>query len=350
MVELAVVVGLVVVTSAACSLFEAVLYAVPSVHVEALAQGGRASGRLLKELRRHVERPIAAILSLNTLANTGGVAIAGAIAVREFGAGRVVYFSVAFTLAILLFSEVLPKTVGVVYARALAPFIARPLQALVVIFHPFIILTQAVTKLVLAGHQEHTVSDEEVLTLVGSGLKSGVFKQDEARVIKNVLALEDRAARDVMTPRPVVFTLDSRTTVRQAASRDELHRYSRVPVYDAEDPEDLVGVARKADILTAMADDRFEVTLEDLMRPIHFAVDTVSLDQLLRTFLERRQHLVAVIDEFGGFAGIVTLEDVLEELIGKEIVDESDQVTDLRAYAHERREEVLRRGSNSRDA
>lgn len=350
MVALAVVVGLVVVTSATCSLFEAVLYAVPRVRVEALAQGGRASGRLLKELRRHVDRPIAAILSLNTVANTGGVAIAGAIAAREFGAGRVVYFSVAFTFAILIFSEVLPKTVGVVYARALAPFIAHPLQALVVILRPFIILTQAATKLVLAGHQEHTVSDEEVLTLVGSGLQSGVFKQHEARVIKNVLALEDRAARDVMTPRPVVFTLGSRTTVRQAASREELHRYSRVPVYDAEDPEDLVGVARKADILTAMADDRFEVTLEELMRPIHFVVDTVSLDQLLRTFLERRQHLVAVIDEFGGFAGIVTLEDVLEELIGREIVDESDQVTDLRAYAHKRRDEVLRRGRNARDA
>ena len=150
-----------------------------------------------------------------------------------------------------------------------------------------------------------------------------------------------------MTPRPVVFTMGADVTVREAAGQAELDKFSRVPVYD-EDPEELVGIAHKVDILKAAANDEFGTTLAELMQPIHFVVDTAPLDQLLRTFLERRQHVVAVIDEFGGFEGIVTLEDVLEELIGREIVDEFDQVTDLRAFARRRRTETLRqRGGRS---
>ncbi len=342
MLELELVVGLVLVTSTACSLFEAVLYSVPATHVEMLAQSGRPSGLRLKRMRQTIDRPISAILSLNTIANTGGGAVAGALAATALGEGNVIYFSIAFTLAILLLSEVLPKTIGVVYSRQLAPLIAQPLHMLVVVFSPLIALTQVATNLVWKGHQEHRVSDEDLLTLVGSGLRSGTLKQHEARVIENVLSMETRTARQIMTPRPVVFTLGARVSAREAASDDALSKHSRVPIFDA-NPEDFVGVVRAVDILRAVAQDRFEVGMEEIMQPIHFVVDSTPLDELLRTFLERRQHLVAVIDEFGGFAGIVTLEDVLEELIGREIVDESDQVTDLRAYAHRRREETLRR-------
>ena len=251
-------------------------------------------------------------------------------------------FSLVFTLAILLFSEVLPKTVGVVHARAIAPFIARPLSWLVTLFRPLVALTQLATTLVWRRNSEHRISDDELLTLVGLGLRSGDLKPHEARVIRNVLALERRTASEVMTPRPVVFMLGADVTVRDAARLAELDTYSRIPVYD-KDPEELVGVAHKVDILRAVANDRFDTTLAGLMRPIHFVVDAAPLDQLLRTFLERRQHMVAVIDEFGGFEGIVTLEDVLEELIGREIVDEFDQVTDQRAYARRRRAETLGR-------
>ena len=344
MPDLVLVVVFVLVVSAACSLFEAVLYAVPASRIAVLERAGRPSGRLLTRLRRQVDRPIAAILSLNTIANTGGGALAGAIAARELGEGNLVYFSAAFTLAILLFSEVLPKTIGVVHAGSLAAWIAYPLQGLVVTFRPLVALTQMATRLVWKGHQEHRVSDEELLSLVGSGLRSGAFKPHEASVIRNVLALENRTARDVMTPRPVVFTLGAQVAVRGAVGQAGLGKHSRVPVFD-DDPDDLVGVVHRRDVLAAAADDRFEVKLDALMRPLHFVVDSTPLDALLRTFLDRRQHLVAVIDEFGAFTGIVTLEDVLEELIGREIVDEFDQETDLRAYAHRRRDALLdRRG------
>ena len=340
MIELIFVVVLILVISAACSLFEAVLYSVPASRIESLERAGRPVGRLLKQMRRQVDQPIAAVLSLNTIANTGGCAIAGAMAANVLGTSRIGYFSVVFTLAILLLSEVLPKTVGVVYARGLAPFIAYPLRALVVVFRPFVMLTQLTTKLVWTGHHEQRVSDDELLAMVGLGLRSGDLKADEARVIRNVLSFETRTAAEVMTPRPVVFTMGTDVTVREAVDLVELNRFSRVPVYD-EDPEELVGIAHKLDILKAVANDEFGTTVADLMRPIHFVVDTASLDQLMRTFLERRQHMVAVIDEFGGFEGIVTLEDVLEELIGREIVDEFDQITDLRAFARQRRKETL---------
>ena len=336
MLELLVVVGLVVGTSAACSLFEAVLYSVPASRIEALDRAKRPSGRILKQMRQKVDRPIAAVLSLNTIANTGGGALAGALAAGAFGAARIWVFSLVFTLAILLFSEVLPKTVGVVYARALAPFVARPLAWLVALFRPLIALTQLATRVFRSESQEHRISDEELLTMVRLGLRSGDFQPHEARVIQNVLALERRTVSEVMTPRPVVFILAASLTVRDAAAMTELDKYSRIPVY-AEDPEELVGVVHKVDILKAVAEDRFETTLEKMMRPISFVVAAAPLDRVLRTFLARRRHMLAVIDEFGGFAGIVTLEDVLEELIGREIVDEFDQVTDLRAFARRRR-------------
>ncbi len=216
------------------------------------------------------------------------------------------------------------------------------MRLLVIAFAPLIWLTRFATRLVLTREQEQRVSDEELLTLVGLGLRTGDLKPHEARVIRNVLALDRKTARRVMTPRPVVFALGAELTVRAAATAPQLNRFSRVPVYDA-GPEDLVGMVHKVDILTAVAHDRFDVTLGELMRPIHFVLATSPLDELLRTFLERRQHLAAVLDEFGGLAGIVTLEDVLEEILGREIVDESDQVTDLREYAHRRREEILRK-------
>ena len=342
MVELQLVVLLVLVTSAICSLFEAVLYSIPATFVEQLEQSGRPAGRILKQMKEQVDRPITAILSLNTISNTGGGALAGALAAGALGGGNVIYFSILFTLAILLFAEVVPKTIGVVYARPLAPLIARPMHLLVGAFQPLIGLVQIVTKLIRRGHKEQPVSDADLLTLVVSGLRSGTLNQDEARVIENVLSMDTRTVKQVMTPRPVVFTLSARTSAREAVSEDAIEKYSRIPVF-GKDQDDLVGVVRTVDILTAMANDRFDVKMEEIKRPIHFVIDSTRLDDLLRTFLKRRQHLVAVIDEFGGVSGIVTLEDVLEELIGREIVDESDQVTDLRAYAQRRREDTLNR-------
>jgi CBS domain containing-hemolysin-like protein len=337
MVDLAVVVALVVGTSATCSLLEAVLYSVPAARIDALEREGRGSGKLLRRLRTDVDRPIAAILSLNTLANTGGAALAGAIAASVLGVGWIPYFSAAFTLAILFVSEIVPKTAGVLFANELAGPIARPLQVLVVVFAPFIWLSRKLTRLLLSAAPDRAgVSDDELLLMVRRGLSSGDLEEHEAHVIRNILALEGTTAKQIMTPRSVVVSLDTRTTLKEVAANEQLLHHSRIPVYD-KDPDDVIGIVHRRDMLQAVARDEFETTLEQLMRPVHFVVETMRVDQLLRTLLDRHLHLVVVTDEFGSVGGIVTLEDVLEEILGHEIVDEFDQVPDLRAFARQQR-------------
>ena len=343
MIELVVAVGLAVSISAMCSLFEAVLYSVPVGHIEALAESGRTSGRILKALRDRVDRPIAAILSLNTIANTAGAAIAGAAAVKVFGDDRLVWFSVFFTLAILVLSEVIPKTLGVVYARPLASPVARPLLALVWIFRPIIWFTSQLTALMTRGSAQPDVSVEEITVLAKLGLQAGTIDAGKAAVIENILSLDERDVRDIMTPRTVMSSLSASLTLGELKDSQKLagvFDHSRVPVFD-KDADDVVGMVLRRDVLTAMAEDKFDRRLEEFMRPVDFIAETLSVNRLLRRLLETGQHLVLVIDEYGGVAGLVTLEDVLEEILGIEIVDEFDPAVDMRELAHRRRQQSM---------
>lgn len=344
MTELIVAVSAAVLTSAMCSLFEAVLYSVPVSHIETLNHRGKPAGRILKRLRANVDRPIAAILSLNTIANTAGAAVAGAAASAVFGHSRLAYFSAAFTLAILLLSEVVPKTAGVVYARPLASVIARPLQILVWIFAPLVWLCRGVTRLISRRQAEHTVSDEEIIVMARMGLRAGSMVDDEVRVIENILALENKTVADIMTPRSVMVALDETLSVEEAREVPGMMAHSRFPVYH-ERRDDMIGTAFRRDILEALVSGESGVKVGDLMRPVHFVTDSTPLDEVLRTLLELRQHMLVVIDEHGGVPGIVTLEDVLEEILGIEIVDELDEVDDMREKARRRREGLLQRES-----
>ena len=344
MIELAVAVVLAVSISAMCSLFEAVLYSVPIGHIESLAESGHSSGRILRALRARVDRPIAAILSLNTIANTAGAAIAGAAAVRVFGNENLVLFSVFFTLAILLLSEVIPKTLGVVYARPLASPIARPLLALVWIFRPIVWSTGKLTRLMTRGGPASEVSAQEITVLARLGLKAGTIDAGKAAVIENILSLDERDVRDIMTPRTVVSSLSASLTIGDLKDNTQqtanVFDHSRVPVFD-KDADDVVGLVLRRDILTAMAETGLDRRLEQFMRPVDFIAETLSVDRLLRRLLETRQHLVMVIDEYGGLTGLVTLEDVLEEILGTEIVDEFDPAIDMRELAHRRRRQSM---------
>jgi CBS domain containing-hemolysin-like protein len=349
MFELIAAVSFAVGISAMCSLFEAVLYSVPIGHIESMAESGRKSGLILRDLREKVDRPIAAILSLNTIANTAGAAVAGAAALNVFGEGprwgvsRIAWFSAAFTLAILLLSEVIPKTVGVMYARGLAGVVAPPLLALVWIFRPLIWLTGQLTRLLARGASESGVSVDEITVMARLGLKSGALDAGEVAVIENILSLEGRTVRDIMTPRTVMSSLSSSLTIgdlKESPALVKAFNHSRVPVYDR-DADDVVGMIHRRDVLTAMAQTQWSRTLEEFMRPVDFVAETLTVDRLLRRLLETRQHLMLAIDEFGGLAGLVTLEDVLEEILGTEIVDEFDTAIDMRELAHRRRREEL---------
>ena len=340
MTELVLAVALAVGFSAMCSLFEAVLYSVPVGHVEAMAESGQKTGRILRALRERVDRPISAILSLNTIANTAGAAWAGAAFVVVFDDERLWLFSAAFTLAILLFSEVIPKTAGVVYCRGLAGPVARPLLAMVWVFRPLIWLTGQVTRLIARDQGSPGVSEEELLVMARLGHKEGAIDADEAAVIENILGLKEKTVRDIMTPRTVVFSLAVSTTLGQVRDSAQSLNHTRVPVYDA-DGDDVVGTVHRQDLLAAMAEGQWDRTLEEMMRPVDFVADNLTAGRLLRRLLESRQHLVMVIDEFGSLGGLVTLEDVLEEILGTEIVDEFDTAVDMRELAHQRRRQSL---------
>lgn len=341
MLELGITVALVVLISAACSLSEAVLYSVPISYIEQLAESGRRSGMILRRLRRKVDRPIIAILSLNTIANTAGAAVAGAIAAQVFGNRWLGIFSAFITLAILFFAEVVPKTIGVVYSRQLATVIARPLQILVILFQPFVWILTLTTKVIARRQESDMVSEEELLVMARLGQRKGIIHEDEALVIHNILSLGQKVAREIMTPRTVLFSLHGETTVDHARHEEGFFVHSRIPIY-FKNGEDIGGIVHRRDVLAAVADDQLEVQLQSLMKPVHFVLDKTGVDRLLKLFLERREQMFVVIDEFGGLSGVVTLEDVLEEILGKEIVDEFDQVEDMRELAQIRRRQVMK--------
>jgi len=330
----------VVLISAFCSLCEAVLYSVPAAHVESVKASGSSAGRVLARLREHVDEPITAILTLNTVANTAGAAVAGGLATKALGESNVYLFSAALTFAILFLSEILPKTFGVVYSRLLATWVAWPLRWMVLLFWPVIFVISLVTRLISRGKGQEGVSHEEIVSLTRLGHKEGTIDADEAAVIQNVLALSSTKTRAIMTPRTVVFSLDLHTPLDEVLEEEALMVHSRIPVYDT-DVDDIVGVVYRRDVLAADTDK--VSTLGPLIRPAAFVVESEPVDRVLEVLLEHRQHMLVVMDEFGGFSGVVTLEDVMEEILGKEIVDEFDKVADMRALARKRREAALGR-------
>ena len=336
MVELIVAVSFAILVSATCSLFEAVLYAVPVRHIETMSQAGKSSGKIFKDMRSNVERPIAAILSLNTVANTAGAAFAGSAASTVFGHQWLVYFSAFFTLAILVFSEIVPKTAGVVYARPLVPLLAHPLKGLVWLMTPAIWLSGLVTRLVASGKKEEAITAKEIRAMARLSLRRGAIKLYQEQTIERILTLQNRRVKDVMTPRTVIFSLSEHLTLENVSAISNKWEHSRFPVYD-QGPEDVVGIILTKELFVALSEGKNDMPLTELMRPIHFVAETATLNKVLMEFLESKQHLFAVIDEYGGLAGLISLEDILEEILGREIVDESDEVTDKRELARRRR-------------
>lgn len=341
MLELLLAICLAVVISAFCSLSEAVLYSVPWSHLEQMRKSGKKAGAVLFELRRNVERPISAILTLNTVANTAGAAVAGAFAAALFGTESLVYFSLIFTLLILVFSEVIPKTMGVMYSRQLAGWLATPLLCLVKILAPVIWVLGALVRLVGRKKVGPDASEEDLRAVISMTRRAGVIKPYEELSIRNILTLDTKMVKDVMTPRTVIFSFPSHWTVAQAKEMKTIWPHSRIPVYDDEDSEDIVGIVYRRELLEALANDQDAKELNKLMKPVQFVMESMTLDKLLMRFLESRTHMFIVLDEYGGLAGLVSLEDVLEEILGSEIVDETDQVVDMRELARQRRRQLV---------
>ncbi len=323
-----------------CSLFEATLLSVSTSQVELMTETHPRQAQTLRKFKENIEKPITAILALNTLANTIGATVAGASAVALFGQHGLVWFSVCFTLGILLFAEILPKTIGVVFSRQIAPYIAVPLQLMIVALKPIIVLAQLMTRLVPNSHKPHQISALELKTIASLSRKSGEIEADQETVISNILQLGTKTVRQVMTPRTVTFSVPQSLTIKDAARMEERWRmHSRVPVYDGE-PDNVVGIALSQDILMAAAVGQETLKLSQLMRPVHFVPETAPLDRIFVDFFERYQHLFVVVDEYGSVTGVISMEDILEEIIGREIVDESDKARNMRELARIRKKKL----------
>ena len=324
-------------TSFFCSLFEAALLSLSATQVELLAEKQPGKGGQLRAMKEDINQPITAILTLNTLAHTIGASVAGAAAVSLFGEQGLIWFSLTFTIAILLFTEILPKTIGVNFARQMGPYIVLPLRIMILLLKPLIFLAQLMTKLIPGSHAPHQFSTEELKTIASLSRKSGVIQADQEAVIANILQLGQVTTREVMTPRTVTITVPADLSIKEAARmEDRWRRHSRVPVYDSE-PDNVVGLVLSQDVLLAAAEQHFETTLSQLMRPVHFVPETAPADRIFLDFFDKHQHLFVVVDEYGSVTGVISMEDILEEIIGREIVDESDTARNMRELARLRK-------------
>ncbi len=315
-----------------CSVMEAVLLSVTPSYVAALEREGSTVGKRLHQFKENVDRPLAAILSLNTIAHTVGAAGVGAQAAVVFGEAYTGIVAGVLTLLILVLSEIIPKTLGAVYWRTLTPALVRLLTATIIVMWPLVKLSQGLTYLLSQDQDEAAFSREEFTAMAELGEEEGVFEEKESRILRNLFRFNSLRVKDVMTPRTVIFQMPERKTIGDVVEEHDEFRFSRIPVYD-DDPDDITGYVLKDEMLLRAAQEEFDVSLSEISRDILVVHETLALPDLLERLLDRLEHIALVVDEYGGVAGVVTMEDVVETLLGLEIVDEADSVEDMQALA-----------------
>ena len=331
-----VVAGITLLASFMCSLFEAALYSITPSQVEFLKQTGARGGRRLARLREDVEGPIAAILTVNTIAHTVGAAWCGALVGRTFGSAAVGVFAAIFTVLVLAVTEIIPKSLGVRYATTLGPMIVWPLQLMIWSVWPIVWIAERSMRLLTGKAESTDPSEEEVVLFSRMARRGGSVREEEHRWVQNALLLDRVTAGEIRTPRPVVFMLSADARVAEVVDGGSW-AHSRVPVTDGGNPDRVIGLVHAREVFAAAVAGRGDERLRDLMHPIEFVPDAMRAHDLLNLFLQKRKHMVAVTDEYGGFEGVVTLEDVLECMLGQEIVDESDEIEDMQELARQRR-------------
>jgi CBS domain containing-hemolysin-like protein len=297
---------------------------------------GFKAAPLFKKYKTDNARAIAAILSLNTIANTIGAAGVGYQTTEAFGNEWFGLVSVVTTVLILVFSEIVPKTIGTSQWRRLMGFTAYTIRTLIFILYPVVVAVQWFTKLIAKKDEEETVvSREEVAAMADMGEDEGVIDEDENKIIQNVIKLNDIKAYDVMTPRVVAATAPESMTLKDFYRTDEYSHFSRIPVY-ADEEDFITGYILRSEALEELAEDHFKKTLGEIKREIPLYNEEMSVADIWDNLLKHKEQIAGIIDEFGSFQGILTLEDIIETIFGLEIIDESDEVADMQQYARER--------------
>ena len=309
--------------SALCSVLEATLLSTPLSYITGLEDQGVKGAKRLKKLKQNTERPIAAILCINTIANTVGASLVGSLVMKVYGNTLVGVFSAIFTLLILVFAEIFPKTIGSTYWRRLAIPASGIINVMIFIVFPIVWVMEKLTKFISDNSDQVSVSREDISAMVSVATEEEVIEKDEKKMIQNLLKLHEITAHEIMTPSVVVEMASGNMTAKELYDKDLVH--SRIPVCDEENDDYIIGYVLRQTILEKMAEDKFDAKLKEIARPILSFQENESVGTIWEKLLEKKEHISIIIDEYGTFRGIVTLEDVIETMLGKEIVDETDE-------------------------
>lgn len=318
-----------------CSVLEAVLLSTPVSFISMKESQGVKAAPLLMKYKTNIDRPVAAILTLNTVAHTIGAAGVGSESVKVFGEAYFGIISAILTLLILVLSEIIPKTIGASYWRTLAMPSAKIIKALIGIAYPLVWLSELLTRCVSPKIQPLTVSREEVAAMVSVGTDEGVIEDAENKVIQSFLKLSNVKAEDIMTPYVVVSSVSTGTTMKEFYDNKALAPFSRIPVFET-GREFITGYVRRANVLEMLTQDKFTMQLKDIVRPILFFMEDAKVSDIWQRMLQEKEHISVITDEYGCMRGIVTMEDVIETMLGVEIMDECDTTENLQAMARKK--------------
>ncbi len=316
-----------------CSVMEAVLLSVSPSFVARQEQEGHRLGARLRKFKDNVDQPLAAILSLNTIAHTVGAAGAGAQAAAVFGDAYLGVISAILTFLILVVSEIIPKTLGAAYWRQLTPWVVQALGVTIWTMYPLVKLADSLTRWLTKGKVKAKVHRDEFIALAELGAKEGVFHKYESRILNNLFCFREVRTRDIMTPRTVLFALSENLAVDETLSLHTHIPFSRIPVY-GENLDKVTGFVLKTEILQA-GQEKGATLLSEMCRELVVVPEGLPLHKLFKQLMDEKAHIALVVDEHGGTEGVVTLEDFIETLLGLEIVDEVDTVEDMQAMARE---------------
>lgn len=326
-----------IVFSFLCSLWEAALLSITPTFAEIKNQEGTPLGRHLSEFKSNIDRPLSAILTLNTIAHTAGAIGVGAQASIIWADANplvtALLVPVLMTLVILLFSEIVPKTLGATYWKELAEFTVNSLLIIMALLAPLVWLCQGLTKMMKRDTEGSIFSRSDFLTMTQIGAREGVFEESESEMIASFLRFESVCVEDIMTPRTVVIAASEETSIGEFVNEHDPLRVSRIPIYKNGSKDDITGFVLKSDLLTAVIEGRGADAVSTIRRDIMIVQQSFPLPELFNRLVARRDHIALVIDDFGGMAGVVTMEDAIETLLGQEILDESDSDTDMRIRA-----------------
>jgi CBS domain containing-hemolysin-like protein len=318
-----------------CSIMEAVLLSTPNSFLIVKDEKGNSWAKAFLGLKSNIDKPLSAILSLNTVAHTVGAAGVGAQAVVVFGDEYFGIVSAILTILILVFTEIIPKTIGARYWRTLAKSSSIIINAMIVITYPLVVISALITNAISKNQQEQTTSREEIAALASIGADEGVFTEKEFKIIQNLLKLKNVKVTEIMTPRVVVAVADENLSLADFLKNKDYLKYSRIPIF-SENDENITGYVFRQTVFEKLAEDQHELKLKDIKRSIVIVPDSMVLFSLWEKLLEKKEHIALIVDEYGGLDGIVTMEDIIETLLGLEIIDEKDTVTDMQKFARER--------------